>query len=99
MYKVYWTNPDTNESHSKDFEDLSASLKECEQLRQSGRTFVTMVSENPNMVGKAGAGVIVDGKLPSGEKYEYTKRDTLSQRTKSPPVSTDNLIVDLDDPH
>jgi hypothetical protein len=69
-------------------------------LRQSGRTFVTMVSENPNNVGKKGVSSVVDGMLPDGSKYDWTKKDRVGAAFKSPPpVSTDNLVVDLDDPH
>ena len=100
MFKVYWTNPDTNEAYSSDFEDLSLALKECETMRQHGRTFVTMVSENPNHVGKSGVAGVKNGVLPDGSKYDWTKNDRVGAAFKSPPpVSTDNLIVELDDPH
>jgi len=100
MFKVYWTNPDNNEAYSEDFEDLNLALKSCEKLRQSGRIFVTMVSENPNNVGKTGVAAVKDGVLPDGSKYDWTKKDRVGAAFKSPPpVSTDNLIVDLDDSH
>lgn len=98
MFKVYWTY--ANEAHSRDFENLSEALKECETLRQAGRSFVTMVSENPNVVGKSGAAGVVDGKLPDGSKYDWTKNDRVGAAFKSPPpVSTDNIVVELDDPN
>jgi hypothetical protein len=98
MFKVYWTNPDNNGAYGEDFADLSEALKECEMLRQSGRTFVTMVSENPNNVGKKGVAGVVDGMLPDGSKYDWTKKDRVGAAFKSPPpVSTDNLVVDLDE--
>lgn len=83
MYKIYWTNPDSNDAFSGDFEDLTKALKECEMLRQEGRTFVTMVSENPNNVGKAGAVGVVDGKLPDGTKYEWSKKDRVGAAFKN----------------
>jgi hypothetical protein len=100
MYKIYWTNPDSNDAYSGDFEDLTKALKECEMLRREGRTFVTMVSENPNHVGKTGAVGVVDGKLPDGSPYSWTKDDRVGAafKNKSPAVSTDNLVVNLDDP-
>ena len=100
MFKVYWTVLETNEAYSRDFDNLSDSLKECEALRQAGRVFVTMVSENPNHVGKTGVSAVKDGILPDGSKYDWTKKDRVGAAFKSPPlVSTDNLVVDLDDPH
>ena len=99
MFKVYYTDPADNKCYSWDCSDLKDALYITESFRSKGMTFVTMVSENPNLVGKAGVAGVVDGTLPNGEKYEYTKRDALSQRTKLPPVSTDNIEVELDDPH
>ena len=99
MFKVYYTDPKDGKAYAWDEATLNGALSITERFRKEGMTFVTMVSENPNHVGKSGVAGVVDGKLPDGSKYEYTKRDALSQRTKAPPVSTDNLIVDLDDPH
>lgn len=75
MYKIYWTNPDSNDAYSADFKDLTKALKECEMLRQEGRTFVTMVSENPNHVGKPGAVGVEDGRMPDGTLYDWSKKD------------------------
>lgn len=98
-YKVYWTNPTTNKAASKDFEHLSDALAECEQLRRSNKEFVTLVSENPDHVGKVGVAGVVDGKLPDGSDYSWTKEDCVGAAFKTQPlVSTDNLVVDLDDP-
>lgn len=73
MYKVYWTCPEGKASH-QDFEDLTDALQHSKYLRDVGRRFVTMVSENPNCVGKQGVDSIVDGKLPDGNNYEWKKR-------------------------
>lgn len=99
MFKVYYTDPKDNKAYSWDEATLTGALSITERFRKEGFTFVTMVSENPNMVGKPGVAGVKDGKLPDGSKYEYTKKDALSQRSKLPPVSTDNIEVDLDDPH
>lgn len=98
MFKVYWTY--AGEAHSRDFENLSEALKECETLRQADRSFVTMVSENPNSVGKPGVDSIVDGKTPDGEKYDWNKADRIGKlkRSERAVVSTDNIVVELDDP-
>ena len=74
MYKVYWTVPVNNEAFSEDFTDISLALAQAKHLRDSGRTFVTMVSENPNSVGKPGVDEIVDGVLPDGTEYTWKKR-------------------------
>jgi len=36
-------------------------------------TFVTMVAEDPNQVGKSGVDSIVDGKCPDGVAYDWNK--------------------------
>ena len=74
MYKVYWTVPINNEAFSEDFDDMSMALARTKSLRDAGRTFVTMVSENPNSVGKPGVDAIVDGVLPDGTEYTWRKR-------------------------
>lgn len=83
MFKVYWTNRDTQEPYSEDFDTLVKAIQACEQLRKSGRTFVTMVSENPDQVGKPGAAGVVDGKLPDGSDYHWTKNDRVGAAFKS----------------
>lgn len=74
MYKVYWTVPVNNEAFSQDFDDMATALARVKFLRDDGRTFVTMVSENPNSVGKPGVDEIVDGVLPDGTEYTWRKR-------------------------
>lgn len=49
--------------------DLSDALKLTEVLRRGGFRFVTLVSENPNSVGKPGVDV-------TGPDYDWTKRRT-----------------------
>lgn len=73
MYKVYWTAQD-GQACSEDYLDMIEALTETNRLRTVGRTYVTMVSENPNQVGQMGVDSIVDGKLPSGEEYTWSKR-------------------------
>ncbi len=73
MFKLYWTDKDgiTNGKYSA---DLMTALQLSETLRKAGNTFVTMVSENPNSVGKPGVDSIQGGKCPSGEMYGWSKR-------------------------
>ena len=73
MYKVYWMSEEDTAVY-QDFEDLASALQHSKYLRDVGRSFVTMVSENPNCVGKQGVDSVVDGKLPDGTNYEWKKR-------------------------
>lgn len=74
MYKVYFTN-EHGEARSYDVDELVEALHTCEGLRRNARnSFVTMVSEDPNVVGKPGVDAVVDGKLPDGTDYTWMKR-------------------------
>lgn len=72
MFKVYWTSGEG--VHANTFDNLSGALKECEVLRKCGMSFVTMVSEDPNSVGKPGVDAVVDGVCPDGVEYSWKKR-------------------------
>jgi hypothetical protein len=74
MYKVYFTN-EYGDARSYDEEDLVEALRMCEVLRKQQRySFITMVSENPDSIGKAGVDSVTDGRLPDGSTYEWMKR-------------------------
>jgi hypothetical protein len=74
MYKIYYTN-EHNEARSYDESTLKEALLLVEGLRRNTRnSFVTMVSENPNAVGKPGVDSITNGVLPDGSNYEWRKR-------------------------
>ena len=53
---------------------LNKALKMTEELRREGNTFVTMVSEDPNQIGKPGVDAVEEGVLPNGEEYTWRKR-------------------------
>lgn len=53
--------------------DLGEALKFAEQKRNEGFRFVTLVSENPNSVGKPGVDV-------TGPDYDWTKRRSTALR-------------------
>jgi hypothetical protein len=57
-----------------DHEKLNDALLFSSWMRTCNATFVTMVSENPDSVGKSGVDEIVNGKLPDGTNYEWKKR-------------------------
>jgi hypothetical protein len=45
-------------------------------------TFVTMVSENPNSVGKSGVDEVKDGKCPDGVAYDWNKSSRIGRTKK-----------------
>lgn len=73
MYKVYWTCPN-GQACSEDYVEMVEALTQTNHLRNIGHTYVTMVCENPNQVGKMGVDSVEDGKLPSGEEYTWKMR-------------------------
>lgn len=54
--------------------DLGAALKFAELKRNEGFRFVTLVSENPNSVGKPGVDV-------TGPDYDWVKRRSTALRS------------------
>jgi hypothetical protein len=54
MYKVYYTDPETGQAKGVTVNELQAALARCEQLRDYGYWYVTMVSDYHDMVGKPG---------------------------------------------
>ena len=74
MFKIYFTN-EYGEARSYDESVLTVALETVEGLRRQSRySYVTLMSENPNCVGKPGVDTVVDGKLPDGSNYEWKKR-------------------------
>jgi hypothetical protein len=74
MYKVYYTDPHTDQAYSWSTTSLTDALSLTKKFRDAGMTFVTMVSEDPNSVGKPGVDSIKDGLCPDGVAYTWTKR-------------------------
>lgn len=55
MYRIYYTDPKLlHLAKYQDVSDLSNVLQCCEYLRNSGMTYVTMVSDYQDMCGKPG---------------------------------------------
>jgi len=75
MYKIYWTAAD-GAARSEDYVDMVEALTEANRLRNEGRAYVAMVSENPNQVGRMGVDAVEDGRLPGGEAYTWKMRRT-----------------------
>jgi hypothetical protein len=73
MFKIYYTDPVGDVSHAHNVDSLSEALRYTEGFRKLGMTFVTMVAEDPNQVGRPGVDSIVDGKCPDGVVYDWNK--------------------------
>ena len=65
MFKVYWTHGD--QVYGQEFADMTEALNRCQELRNSGRRFVTMCSEQPN-------NVTLMGVSEAGPDYNWKKR-------------------------
>ena len=74
MFKVYCTDPVSEQSHGHEVESLTEALRYSEGFRKLGMRFVVMVSENPDSIGKPGVDAIKDGKCPDGVEYTWVKR-------------------------
>lgn len=75
MYKVYYTAGDGS-ANSMTFEQdqMSEALQSTQGLRNMGHTFVTLVCENSDQVGKMGVSAVENGLLPDGTDYTWRKR-------------------------
>ena len=58
----------------EELDELKEALDFSNWMRTCNATYVTIVSENPNCVGKSGVDAVVNGKLPDGSDYEWKKR-------------------------
>jgi hypothetical protein len=72
MFKIYWTD-DQGLPHAQDETLLTQALAVVKARRDAGFSFVTMVAEDPQHVGKPGVDAVVDGKTPDGADYEWSK--------------------------
>lgn len=72
IFKIYWTD-ELGQAHSQDCEKLTDALQMTEAKRRDGMRFVTMVSESSHSVGQPGVAAVVDGQLPDGSDYDWSK--------------------------
>ena len=82
MFKIYYTDPVGDVSHAHNVLTLNEALQYTEGFRRLGMTFVTMVSENPNSVGRPGVDSVVDGKTPDGVAYTWNKASRIGKTRK-----------------
>lgn len=90
MFKIYWTDHHA-QVHGEETPDLTHALLLAKRQRDAGHSFVTMVSENPQHVGKPGVDTIVDGKTPDGQDYDWSKAGRAGK-----PKKTDRVITRKD---
>lgn len=85
QYMVYYTQVAADGSLASggtQCSQLTTALSTAEALRRRGFMFVTMVSENPNSVGKSGVDTVAGGKLPDGGAYDWNKNSRIGATKK-----------------
>ncbi|MEI8168359.1 MAG: hypothetical protein WCG50_01705 [Rhodoferax sp.] len=87
MFKVYWTAAN-HEACSQNEALLTKALELVKEKRNAGYSFVTMVAEDPNQVGKPGVDAVVNGKTPDGEDYEWSKAGRAGTPRRSDKIVT-----------
>jgi hypothetical protein len=90
MFKIYWTDPH-GQVIGQETPDLTLALQMAKHQREAGCTFVTMVSENPQHMGKQGVDTIADGKTPDGQDYDWSKAGRAGR-----PKKNDRIITNKD---
>lgn len=91
MFKIYWTEAHT-QACSQDEQQLTQALEIVKNKRDAGHTFVTMVAQDPQQVGKPGVDAVVDGKTPDGHDYEWSKAGRAGRPRKH------DKLVNIQDP-
>ena len=79
-FMVFWIDIEDIGSHCEFFDSteyadaMGEAMRLMTQLRKEPQNqFVTMVSQNPNSVGKPGVDSIENGKTPDGHAYTWSK--------------------------
>lgn len=72
VFKIYWCDQH-GQAQSQDCHQLTDALQLTEAKRREGMRFVTMVSESSQSVGQPGVAAVVDGQLPDGNDYTWSK--------------------------
>lgn len=87
MFKIYWTAAN-HEACSQNEALLTNALELVKEKRNAGYSFVTMVAEDPNQVGKPGVDAVVNGKTPDGHVYEWSKAGRAGKPRKHDKIVT-----------
>ena len=87
MFKIYWTTAN-DEACAQNEALLTKALELVKAKREAGCSFVTMVAEDPNQVGKPGVDAVENGKTPDGQVYEWSKAGRAGKPRKNDKVIT-----------
>jgi hypothetical protein len=87
MFKIYWTD-ENHQAQGQEVTELVQALQITKDKRDAGYSFVTMVSENPQHIGKQGVDTIVDGKTPDGHTYDWSKAERAGKPRKNDRIVT-----------
>ena len=90
MFKIYWTTAD-HQAWAQNEPQLAHALELVKEKRNAGFSFVTMVAEDPNQVGKPGVDAVADGKTPDGQVYDWSKAGRAGM-----PRKKDKLVTNKD---
>ena len=90
MFKICWTD-ENNHAQGEEATEIVQALQISKDKRDAGYSFVTMVSENKQHVGKPGVDTVVDGKTPDGENYDWSKAGRAGR-----PRKNDRIITNKD---
>lgn len=82
-FRIYYTHKDTLLAMCVDKDTLNEALAMATQLREYGHKLVTMVSDNENLIGKPGVAGVIDGRLPDGTTYDWTKQNRVGAAFKN----------------
>lgn len=73
MILVKWEDYDS-QPHSRECDDLWAAMELSKHLKDKANITAEIVDDNIVYVGAMGANIVLDGKLPNGNEYGWTKR-------------------------
>lgn len=72
-YTVKWEDYD-NQPHSQECKDMPAAMELSKHLKDKANLQAEIVTDEFVLVGSMGSNVVLDGKLPNGADYTWTKR-------------------------
>jgi len=87
MFKIYWTTAD-HQACAQNEALLAHALERVKEKRNAGFSFVTMVAEDPNQVGKPGVDAVANGKTPDGQDCDWSKAGRAGKPRKRDKIVT-----------
>lgn len=73
MVIVRWEDYDS-QPHARECADLGAAMELSKHLKECANITAEIVDDDIVYVGAMGANIVLDGKLPNGSDYGWTKR-------------------------